>query len=143
MLRICKLTDTALEQTLRLFLDPETLAERHPTFRMLTAPLDDLREKAENMKRRLNGMLTSLVVRVTPGESETGGGSMPGTPIPTFALAVTSDTRPPDRVSFLLRQCEPPVVARIAGDAVMLDMRTLLDGEDDIVIDALRAIDGM
>jgi L-seryl-tRNA(Ser) seleniumtransferase len=142
MLRVGKLTDMALEQTLRLYLDPETLAENHPTLRMMTASPADLKKRAEKIKKRLNVRGAALHIRVVASESETGGGSMPGHAIPSFALAVRSDRLSPDRLSALLRRNEPPVIARIREDEVLLDMRTLLEGEDDIVRDALlRLVD--
>jgi len=140
MLRICKLTDTALEQTLRLFLDPETLAEHHPTLKMLSLPKKTLREKATALKKKLDREIPLLTVHVTECDSETGGGSLPGTAIPSYGLAVSVPGMSAERLSFSLRRNEPPVVARIRGDEVLLDMRTLLEGEGDIVLSALITI---
>ncbi len=140
MLRICKLTDTALEQTLRLFLDPERLAERHPTLRMLTQPADTLRTRAKAMKTAIDAAKPALSVRVAACDSETGGGSMPGTNIPSYGIAIRSVRINAGELSRLLRHNEPPIVARVAGDEVLIDMRTLLDGDDGIVRDAIITI---
>ncbi|MCE5251625.1 L-seryl-tRNA(Sec) selenium transferase [bacterium] len=140
MLRVCKLTDLALEQTLRLFLEPERLPEVHPTYRMLTVPLETLRKRALSLKKKIDGVPGALHVRVVEGESETGGGSMPAVPIKTWVLAVRAGNLSPDRLSFLLRQHEPPVIARIRNDEVLLDMRTILEGEEKIVLGALEDI---
>jgi len=45
---------------------------------------------------------------------------------------------PADRLSYLLRQNEPPIIARIHEDDVLLDMRTLLEGDDEIIYQALK-----
>jgi len=137
MLRVCKLTDTALEHTLRLYLYPETLIENHPTLRMMTMPIESLKRKASGLKKYLDAHAPSLNIRVVESESETGGGSMPGMTIPSYALAVRSDRLTADSLCALLRRNEPPVIARIKDDAVLLDMRTLLAGEDRDVRDAL------
>jgi L-seryl-tRNA(Ser) seleniumtransferase len=140
MLRVCKLTDLALEQTLRLYLDPETLVENHPTLRMLTVPLETLKKRATRLKSRIEREKLALDIRVLESEGATGGGSLPDAPIKTFVLALTSATLSPDKLSHLLRQNEPPIIARIEKDEVLLDTRTLLEGEDEFVFQALVRI---
>ena len=140
MLRVDKMADMALEHTLRLFLNPDTLPETNPTFRMLTASMDSLQKKAERLKQALDGVTLPLDISVVEGESAVGGGSLPATPISTYLLALRSTVLSAERISYLLRRNEPPIIARIRGDAVLLDMRTLLDGEEEIV---LRGIGGI
>jgi L-seryl-tRNA(Ser) seleniumtransferase len=140
MLRVCKLTDLALEQTLRLYLDPDTLVENHPTLCMLTVPLETLKKRATRLKSRIEREKLALDIRVLESEGATGGGSLPDAPIKTFVLALTSATLSPDKLSHLLRQNEPPIIARIEKDEVLLDMRTLLEGEDEFVFQALVRI---
>ncbi|MCK5557327.1 MAG: L-seryl-tRNA(Sec) selenium transferase, partial [Candidatus Hydrogenedentes bacterium] len=140
MLRVCKLTDLAMEQTLRPFLEPDTLVEKNPTLRMLTIPAETLKRKATKLKKRIEKEKLAINARVAQGESATGGGSLPAVPIKTFVLALTSSTLSADRLSYLLRRNEPPVIARIADDEVLLDMRTLLDGEEETVFQALKRI---
>ncbi len=140
MLRVCKMTDMALERTLRLFLEPDTLVARHPTLRMLTTPVERLRRTALAIKRRVDKAGGGLQLRVIPGDSEMGGGSLPGVAIPSMLLAVSSPRLSAHRLSRALRGHEPPVIARIQGDEVCLDMRTLLEGEDRVVASALERI---
>ena len=142
MVRVCKLTDMALEQTLRLFLEPETLAQEHPTLRMLTAPAAKLKARAATIKRKVDKAGTRLVLRVVGEESAMGGGSLPGVAIPTYAVMAALPGSGADALCRLLRRNEPPVIARVKDDAVLLDMRTLLKGEDDIVAKALIACAG-
>jgi len=140
MLRVDKLTDLALEQTLRLYLEPDTLVENHPTLRMLTVPAETLKKRAAKLRRRLDKEKLDINTRVAEDVSATGGGSMPDLAIKTYVLAVTSPTLSADRLNDLLRQNEPPVIARISDDEVLLDMRTLLDGEEEAVFQALKRI---
>ncbi len=142
MLRVCKLTAIALEQTLRLFLDPEALPEKHPTLRMLTAKPEALKRKAEAIQRRVAKAQTGLRVQVVESESAMGGGSLPGVTIPSYAIAVSSPHASAGDLSQELRCYEPPVIAHVKDDKVLIDMRTLLDGEDRIVADALGSIAG-
>lgn len=137
MLRICKLTDAALEQALRLFLTPETLCAAHPTLGMISAPAAALRRRAQALKRRLQRAAIGLRLDVVETESEVGGGSLPGVGITTWALAVWHPALSADALSARLRRNDPPVIARIREDAVLFDMRTLLEGEDRLVAEAL------
>ena len=140
MLRVDKLTEVALQETLRLFLDPETLPARHPTLRMLTRPVPDLVRVANGIRRRVARRAPGLEVDVRQGESAVGGGSFPGHPVPTVLLAVRKPGWPPEKLARQLRRHEPPVIARIGQDRVLLDMRTLLEGDADIVVSALAGL---
>ena len=140
MLRVCKMTDMALEQTLRLFLIPDTLIEYNPTLRMVTTPAEALKKKAMKLKKMVEQEKLAISVRVAEDESATGGGALPATPIKTFVLVLSSSALSPDRLSCLLRQNEPPIIARIKNDEVLLDMRTLLEGEEKAILQALIRI---
>ena len=76
------------------------------------------------------------------GLSQTGGGSLPGQDLPT-RLVVIGSALGPDELALRLRRGAPPVFARIGKDQVLLDPRTLLDGEEEqltaAVIAALEA----
>ena len=75
---------------------------------------------------------------VEEGASEMGGGALPGVELPTALVAVRSDKLSAAEIAKRLRCREVPVVARVQGDAVVLDMRTLLAGEDAIVVEAAK-----
>jgi L-seryl-tRNA(Ser) seleniumtransferase len=140
MMRVCKLTDLALEQTLRLFLDEKTLVDNNPTLGMLAASTAELEEKANRLKSRIDADDLPLTTGVRQDESAAGGGAMPVTPIATFVLAISSPAHSPDRLSQLLRKNEPPIITRISEGNILIDMRTLLDGDDDKIHEALCRI---
>jgi L-seryl-tRNA(Ser) seleniumtransferase len=60
-----------------------------------------------------------------PGESAVGGGSFPGAVLPTTLVAIDAGPLGPDGLALRLRLGQPSVVARVAGDRVLLDSRTL------------------
>jgi L-seryl-tRNA(Ser) seleniumtransferase len=139
MLRAGKMTDVALEQTLRLFLEPDSLIQNHPTLRMLATPRETLRNAAENLKKRLESVDDlDLLVRET--ESATGGGSLPDVPLASYALAVRSRRLGAADLSQKLRLHDPPIIARIEADRVLLDLRTLMDGDQDQIVHALTEL---
>ncbi len=136
MLRVCKLTDLVLQETLRLFLKPETLVETIPSLRMITTPIETLKTRAERLKASIDAEKLPISLKIKEGESAVGGGTMPGTSLPTYVLAVKSSVCSVDRLSGLLRQSEPPVIGRIYEEELLLDTRTLLDGEDEAILRA-------
>jgi len=140
MMRVCKLTDTALEQSLRLFLDEDTLLEKNPTLRMLTTKADALEPRAIALQEAIVAAGAPVTATVRRTASAVGGGSMPATPIDTFAVGLTSTTLSAERLLAALRRSEPPVIARIHEGEVVLDVRTLLDGEDELVCRALSGL---
>ena len=140
MLRADKLLTMALENTLRLFLEPETLPLKHPTYRMLTESPESLKRRADALHQRLAGSVRELELRVVEDESEVGGGSLPATPLTTFALAVKSSRFSADELALRLRYHEPPVIARIRNREVLLDMRTLMEGDETTIESALKEI---
>jgi L-seryl-tRNA(Ser) seleniumtransferase len=140
MMRVCKMTDMVLQHALRLFLDPDTVARKNPTLRMLTVPVFELERTAAALRQRLLKAVPALEVEILHEESSVGGGSFPGHPIPTVALAVRTGTLPAAELSRRLRRNEPPVIARIRDDRVLLDLRTFLEGDEETVFKALIRI---
>lgn len=140
MLRVDKMTDMALEHTLRLFLNPETLCLENPTLRMLTTPIDELKRRAAAIKHRAEKNGASMQIELRPVDSAMGGGSLPGVSIPSHGIAVSSQRLSAAQISAALRHNEPPIIARIAEDVVLIDVRTLLPGEDEAVASALAAL---
>lgn len=137
MLRVGKLTDSALEATLRLFLDPESLIQKNPTLRMIAMPSSEVRKKARRLKRLILNKTDKIDVSIVEEESAVGGGSLPHASIKTFALSISHPEISPEDLALKLRKNEPPVMTRIKEDRVLIDPRTLLPGEDAIVADAL------
>jgi L-seryl-tRNA(Ser) seleniumtransferase len=140
MLRVGKMTDLVLERTLRLFLEPDRLPDTNPTWRMLTLPAASLGPRARALAATaVAAGAPAGALRVVASESTTGGGSLPGHPIPSFAVAVRQPGLPAAELLRRLRRNDPPVIGRIQDDDVLLDVRTMLDGEDDIAARALAS----
>lgn len=133
VVRMDKLDLAALEATLRLYLDPGTVWERVPVLRMLGASVDSLRARAEALARSF----TRLGARAesTPCDSEAGGGSLPGTVLPSWGVSLHHPSLPAHALAAALRAASPPVLARVQDDAVLLDLRSVLP-EDDPVLEA-------
>src|SRR2546425_406171 len=130
--RIDKLTLAALEATIK-----QRLAGRGddiPVQRMLGTNVADVRRRAAMWSVKLQER--GVDVRIVDGESAVGGGSVPGHGLPTVLLALAG---PASRMATALRNGEPPVIARIEDGACCIDPRTVLKGEDEVLIDAVEA----
>jgi L-seryl-tRNA(Ser) seleniumtransferase len=92
-----------------------------------------LREGVEG--RRGGGAATALI----EGESEVGGGSFPGAKLKTWMVQLNPRHLTPDTLATRLRAADPPVIARIADDRVVLDPRTIFPEEIEPVTRAVRA----
>ncbi|GAB4519061.1 MAG: L-seryl-tRNA(Sec) selenium transferase [Anaerolineae bacterium] len=131
--RVDKLTLAALQATLLHYLRGE--AEREiPVWRMIAASEEQLRARAEAWRGALAA--DDIDAEVVPTESTVGGGSLPGETLPGWALALTFPSA--DDLACQLRLGDPPVVARIVEDRVLLDPRTVLPEEDEAVVMAVK-----
>jgi len=129
-----KFTLAALEATLALYRDPERARTEIPVLKMLTEDVTQIRRRAEALQKNV-GKMADLI----EGESEVGGGSFPGAKLPTWLVRLTPRHLTPDTLSARLRDGEPPIIPRIAGDHVLLDPRTIFPEQLETVSGAVRA----
>lgn len=140
-LRLDKMTLSALEATLRIYLDPDRAREAIPTLRMLTEPAETVRVRAERLANRIESSLPAEAadVDVVPEIGRAGGGALPMRDIDTFAVRVTPRTQSAQACEeYLVRRNPVPIVARIKQESLLFDPRTLLcDKEFDEIACAL------
>lgn len=137
IMRVGKLTLAALEATLKLFLDEDRAMDKVPTLRMLHRKHADIAAQADRIAQAVCRQMAKAAVSVIDGFSQMGSGSLPTQNLATRLVAVSSDTAGPDQIAARLRRHEPPVFARIHKGQVLLDPRTLLDGEESVLIEAV------
>ena len=133
--RVDKLTLAALVATLDLYLT-QSFGEL-PIWNMLGASAESIGVRARAWQSRLMGR--GVAVEVAPAESTVGGGSLPGEQLATTVLAITPRRGGAADLLRRLREHEPPVIGRILDERVLLDPRTVLPGEDEVVLDAVLA----
>ena len=129
--RLDKIRIAALEATLRLYRDPERLAERLPTLRYLSRPQAEIAARAARLAPQVAALLPGFAVTATDCASQIGSGSLPTDTIPSAGLRITGPGGDaPDRLSARLRALPCPVVGHIHGGALILDLRCLDRDED-------------
>ena len=132
-LRVDKMTFAAMEAILRLYLDPDRLAMRLPTLRLLTRPQADIKAQAARVAPLVATACPDAQVRVVPCASQIGSGALPVELLPSAAVALTparpgkGDGRWLKAMADRFRALPIPVIGRVANGAVLLDLRTLDD----------------
>jgi L-seryl-tRNA(Ser) seleniumtransferase len=141
--RIDKLDLAALEATLRTYLDPDRAWEEIPVLRMLSRLPDALEQAARDLAGRIGPAVEgTAAVEVCSTTSEMGGGALPGTELPSWAVAVRPHDNKVDLWDRRLRRHRPPVFARIAERRLLFDLRTLQPEDTDPLVAALAAAGG-
>jgi L-seryl-tRNA(Ser) seleniumtransferase len=137
-LRVDKLITQALETSLRHLVFERW--DEIPAMRMIRMNADEIRMRAERIQARLadigrTGMNREIArVGIIEGQSVAGGGSTPEQSLPTWLLAITGNAPALERK---LRANDPPIIARIENDRLVLDLRTVFAEEDAILLRAL------
>ena len=142
MLRVGKLTLACLEATLKLFLDEATALSEVPTMRMLTAEFSELSKKADQLEQQLSEAVEKASIEVIDGFSQVGSGSMPDQNLQTRLVAIAPRGMTAETLASRLRQYCRPIFTRIQNERVLIDPRTLQDGDDKVIISALGEILG-
>ncbi len=133
-LRVGKMTLAALEATLSAYRRGTATVEI-PVWRMIAAPLETLRRRAERWVEWLQGQ--GIPATGEKSASTVGGGALPGDVLPTWAVVLRP--RHAARLASVLRGGDPPIVARVENDALWLDPRTVLPEEDEALLAGVTA----
>jgi L-seryl-tRNA(Ser) seleniumtransferase len=129
-LRIDKLTLAALESTLLFYLDEGRAIKEIPTLQMLSLDTKRLKRRGRRLLKRLSGMMNEKVTLTLKEDvSQVGGGALPLQELPTIVVAIKSPGISVNSLEENLRRGDPPVISRISKQELILDMRTVFDGE--------------
>ena len=133
-IRIDKISLASLTATLMHYLKGEAEA-KIPIWKMISAHPDQIRLRAQKWKESLQ-----VDAEIIESKSAVGGGSLPGETLNSWSLAIDSAGVLGGAQALVtrLRENVPPIIARIEEDKVLLDPRTVMENEEDLVVDALR-----
>jgi len=141
-LRCDKMTNEALEATLQLFLHKEDiLLKNHGVLKLLLKQPNDIKRHAHKCARLLKKDFgEQLDISVQKDVSQIGGGSLSTEELPTYVVAVKPKTGSLADLARALRMCDIPVYGRVSEDAILLDFRTILNGEEKFIEQAFKEI---
>lgn len=134
--RIDKIRLAGLVATLIHYLKDEATI-KIPVWRMISAPLEEVEPRAKRWAQALGNL-----AQVVEGETMIGGGSLPGGTLSTRLVAISDkkDRNVAQKLSRKLRSQEIPIIGRISEEVLLLDPRSVLLEEDEIVLKALRSL---
>ncbi len=142
IVRVGKLTLVTLEATLKLFLDESMALSQVPTLKMLRHDASEITKKAERLASQLGKSISDSTITTIPGFSQMGSGSLPTQNLATTLVAIRPEKISAELLANQLRRYSTGIFTRIQNDQVLIDPRTLLGGDDKIVIKALLDILG-
>jgi L-seryl-tRNA(Ser) seleniumtransferase len=132
-LRVDKIRLAALEATLKLYRDPDRLAARLPTLRLLARPKVDIESLAQRLAPQVAAAVgAAFTLNVIACASQIGSGALPLETVPSAGLAIRPAVkrgagRSLGRLAEALRQLPIPVLARVEDQTLVLDLRVLED----------------
>jgi L-seryl-tRNA(Ser) seleniumtransferase len=138
-LRIDKLTLTALELTLREYLDEAAAMERIPTLNMIMQPLELLEKRARFFLQLLD-QCPEAEYEIVKTQGQIGGGSMPGVSLTSYAVSVCRNNISEGMLEQMLRENSIPIVTRIWKNKVLFDVRTMDEAEIQTAADFLNQL---
>ncbi len=135
-MRVDKMTIAALDAILRLYTDPDRLAQRLPALRLMTRPFEEIESLAQRLLPTMQNVFEGQAdVEIVACRSQIGSGALPVDRLDSAGLAI----RPrggkrgrgaaPERIAASLRALPMPVITRIGDGACLMDLRCLDDEE--------------
>ncbi len=142
-LRVDKLSLAALEATLRLYLDENKALREIPVLRMLTLSPEELLRRAESLAGLLTEKLAGRCqVTITREKARVGGGSLPLASLPSMQICLEAPQENAGLLAAKLRRADPPVIVRVHKNRLFLDLRTVREEEDQLLVQTLLQILG-
>ncbi|MCM3717037.1 L-seryl-tRNA(Sec) selenium transferase [Fictibacillus phosphorivorans] len=138
VLRVDKFTIAALNETLNAYLNEEILSI--PTVRDILKTPYEIKMRTRRIKDQIIPR-PNLEISITDDFSKVGGGTMPEVRLPTSCLVLKHDNGA-SYLANLLRDNHIPIIVRIKDEEVRLDLRTVTEEEEVIIVEAINALDG-
>lgn len=137
--RVDKFTISALEATLRYYLDEGVAAKEIPTLAMLSMSKDEIERKAIELKSKIIDIIKddNFKIDIEDNFSEVGGGSLPLEKLPTKCIVLTIENLSTQEFENNLRKFNIPIITRLYKDRIYMDLRTIKEEEYNIVVEGL------
>jgi L-seryl-tRNA(Ser) seleniumtransferase len=140
-LRVDKITLAGLESVLLEYWGGRF--DEVPALRMITAGIEAVRARADSIAARVRAACpTGFEIAVGEAESSIGGGSFPSNPLRSVLVQITLSGERAEKIAARLRTGSPAVLVRVKENAIMIDPRTVLQGEEDDLVARLVEVLG-
>jgi len=138
-MRIDKLTLAGFEATLMEYVDEENVVGNIPTLRMLLQKPEEIKTRANRIAKRLKSEIKDADIRIMQDSSRAGGGALPEMDLPTYVVAIKSDQISVNELEERLRKGDPPIITRIKGDSLIIDARTIMDKDHEVLVKGMKS----
>ncbi|MFA6982530.1 MAG: L-seryl-tRNA(Sec) selenium transferase [Sedimentibacter sp.] len=137
-LRIDKFTAAVLESVFHEYIDEEKAIKNIPVLKMINMNIEDIKISAEKLSEKLKDMSEFLDICTEECLSQIGGGALPLERMKSYAVSIKPKTMSCARFERELRYSETPIIGRVVNDTFYIDLRTVLEGEDQIIYDEIK-----
>ena len=141
--RVDKFTLAALSSTLFEYYDEKGAKKNIPVLSMITISEDELKKKAERLMKSMNDAKIGgdkATIGIEEVKDQVGGGTAPTVYMKGFAVTLMIDGFAAEKIERVLRECEVPIIPRLAHDKIYFDVRTILDDDIEIFVKELQTI---
>jgi L-seryl-tRNA(Ser) seleniumtransferase len=140
--RIDKLTLSAFEAVLMHYLDEEKAKKEIPTLKMLLQNVNEIKARAKKIAAKLHREIKEDIadIEVMADSSQSGGGALPEIEFKTYVIAIRPKKLSVNKLEERLRHGNPPIIARIKEDALIIDARTIADWEIEVLVKGIEGV---
>ena len=140
-LRIDKFTAIALEAVFHEYIDEERAVKNIPVLKLINKNIDEIKEQAEELyKRLLPEVGNNCELAVEECQSQVGGGSLPLERINSWSLKLKPCIMTTAHLEKQLRHLDTPIIGRVVNDNFIIDLRTVLEGETNLIYESFKNI---
>ncbi len=139
-LRIDKFTAAVLESIFHEYIEEEKAMENIPVLKMINMDIEDIKARAEKLAGKLKEESDYLEAGIEECLSQIGGGALPLERIKSFAVSIKPKTMTSAGFEARLRHIELPVIGRVVNDTFYIDLRTVLNGEEEIIYEGIKSL---
>jgi L-seryl-tRNA(Ser) seleniumtransferase len=141
VLRVDKMTLSALETTLMHYLKGGKELKKIPTVRDVLITQDEMKERTISFIKKLEKRTNQFTINIQQDTSQVGGGTMPEVELPTFVVVLKHLRYTSSKLAEILRtRSSNPIVVRIQKEEIKIDLRTVNEEEEQILLQALTEI---
>jgi len=137
-LRIDKFTAAVLESVFHEYLEEEKAMENIPVLKMINMNIEDIKQSAEKLSKKLKDFSEFLDIGIDECLSQIGGGALPLERMKSYAVSLKPKTMTCTSFERELRNIDVPVIGRVLNDTFYIDLRTVLEGEDQLIYDGIK-----
>jgi len=138
--RVDKMTLAGIEATLMEYVDEEKAVQNISTLRMLLQKPEEIKVRANRIAKGLKKEINNSDITVLPDTSRAGGGSLPEIDLPTYVVSIRSEKLPVNEFEEKLRKGNPPIIARIKENSLIIDARTVQEKDYVFIISRVKNI---